>query len=271
VERRGRGGAYERAADDLRAGRLAIARERLKGYLVEVPWSLPARELLAQAQRIDGHPEEAGRWGFLVQGASRSSERAAFESTSRYRHQWAPGPGFVATNMLTALRWPAGLAAGDAHADAALAELDNRAAGEAEAAARRRYIPWHRRLRARLTGEEPIKFSVPGPPPRRAPHHGAHLALADDEHLARLLTDLRAQQTGLTSRQLRPAELLAHLHTAAEALDGSQLEWHELIGKLDDDLDQVLHRYHPVPAEEESWAAAHAALNVLDRAASPVR
>jgi len=268
VAGRQHGGARERAADDLRAGRPAVARERLKGYLVEVPWSLPARELLAQAQRIDGHPEEAGRWGFLVEGASTPAERAAFERASRFRHQWAPGPGFVATNMLTALRWPAGLAAGDAYADAALGELDSRAAGEAEAAARRRYIPWHRRLRARLTGGEPVEYSVPGPHPRRTPHHGAGLALADDDHLARLVTELRAHRAQLSKERLRPVELLAHLHTAGDALDGSQPEWRELVSTLDDDLEQVLHRYHPAPAEAETWAAAHSVLNVLDRAAS---
>jgi len=99
---RGHGGAREWAADDLRLGRPAVARERLKSRLVEVPWSLPARELLAQAQRADGHPEEAGRWGFLVEGASTSAERAAFERqplpapvgtrTRPRRHQHAHSP-----------------------------------------------------------------------------------------------------------------------------------------------------------------------------------
>jgi len=170
--------------------------------------------------------------------------------------------------MLTALRWPAGLAAGNAHTGAALAELDSRAAGEAEAVARRRYIPWHRRLRARLTGGDPVEFSIPGPHPRRAPHHGAGLALVDDGHLARLVAELRARRADLSTGSLRPVEFLAHLRAAGDALDGSQPEWRELIGTLNDDLEQVLHRYHPAPVEEETWAAAHAALNVLDRAAT---
>ncbi len=69
----------ERAQADLASGDVRKARDRLKGLLRTYPYSHEVRGLLADAYRRDGHPSEAGRWGYLVGPHATDLERAGFE------------------------------------------------------------------------------------------------------------------------------------------------------------------------------------------------
>jgi Tfp pilus assembly protein PilF len=83
---RNRSTGLTRAQADLVRGDTAAARHRLKSYLVDRSTCMDARRLLAHAYRVDGHADEAGRWGYLDEGAATDAERAAYE------HRW-PWPG----------------------------------------------------------------------------------------------------------------------------------------------------------------------------------
>ncbi len=52
-------------AELVAAGELVDARRRLRDLLGETPQRLDVRERLAEVYRLQGHPEQAGRWGFL--------------------------------------------------------------------------------------------------------------------------------------------------------------------------------------------------------------
>ncbi|MFI5527729.1 DUF6584 family protein [Kitasatospora sp. NPDC051853] len=64
---------------DLRAGRIPVARQRLRGLVGSYPADLTARRRLAEVYRLYGEPVEAGRWAYLE--ADRDpDETAAFEA-----------------------------------------------------------------------------------------------------------------------------------------------------------------------------------------------
>ncbi|MFE6750715.1 DUF6584 family protein [Kitasatospora purpeofusca] len=64
---------------DLRAGRIPVARQRLRGLVASYPADLTVRRRLAEVYRLYGEPAEAGRWSCL--GADRDpDETAAFEA-----------------------------------------------------------------------------------------------------------------------------------------------------------------------------------------------
>ncbi|MEU1282663.1 DUF6584 family protein [Kitasatospora sp. NPDC005856] len=78
---------------DLRAGRIPVARLRLRGLVASYPADLTVRRRLAEVYRLYGEPAEAGRWAYL--DADRDpAETAAFEA----RH---PDP----LDRMVALAW----------------------------------------------------------------------------------------------------------------------------------------------------------------------
>ncbi|MER7705078.1 DUF6584 family protein [Kitasatospora sp. NPDC097605] len=78
---------------DLRAGRIPVARQRLRGLVASYPADLTVRLRLAEVYRLYGEPAEAGRWAYL--DADRDpAETAAFEA----RH---PDP----LDQMAALAW----------------------------------------------------------------------------------------------------------------------------------------------------------------------
>ncbi|MEV7603703.1 DUF6584 family protein [Kitasatospora sp. NPDC089797] len=67
---------------DLRAGRIPVARQRLRGLVVSCPTDLTVRRRLAEVYRLYGEPAQAGRWAYLE--ADRDpAETAAFEDWHR--------------------------------------------------------------------------------------------------------------------------------------------------------------------------------------------
>ncbi|MFF0060368.1 DUF6584 family protein [Streptomyces sp. NPDC005279] len=68
---------------DLAAGRLPLARQRLRGLVSSFPADLSLRVRLADVYRLFGESVQAGRWSYLDAGRS-PEEVAAFEA--RYRH-----------------------------------------------------------------------------------------------------------------------------------------------------------------------------------------
>ncbi|WP_299038960.1 DUF6584 family protein [uncultured Pseudokineococcus sp.] len=254
-----RGDVFDRARADLRTGRTTTARTRLKSYLAHVPRSIPARALLAHAYRLDGHLDEAGRWGYLSPTACTPAERAAYEHSCR--HRW--GRHWTATSTLRGLHWPTGAAGGDPHADAVLADLDVRAAAELHSWS---YVPLHRRLLARVRRQQPAP--PPAPPPRTSgPLPDMHHALTQDEHLARLVTGLRAHRDGLTTAATTPEELHTAVRQAAVALDHAHPQWKDLLERLAIDLDADLHPRDPT-ATHDAQGIAIDVMNQLDRAAT---
>ncbi|MFF7043928.1 DUF6584 family protein [Streptomyces massasporeus] len=67
---------------DLAAGRVPVARQRLRGLVSSYPDDLPLRRRLAEVYRLYAEPAEAGRWMYLEQDRD-EAETAAFEA--RYR------------------------------------------------------------------------------------------------------------------------------------------------------------------------------------------
>ncbi len=67
---------------DLAAGRVPMARQRLRGLVSSHPTDLTLRRRLAEVYRLYGDPAEAGRWAYLEQDGD-PGETAAFEA--RYR------------------------------------------------------------------------------------------------------------------------------------------------------------------------------------------
>lgn len=64
---------------DLAAGRVPVARERLRGLVSSFPNDLMLRRRLAEAYRLYGEPAEAGRWMYLEQDRD-AVETSAFEA-----------------------------------------------------------------------------------------------------------------------------------------------------------------------------------------------
>jgi hypothetical protein len=87
---------------------------------------MDARRLLAHAYRVDGHADEAGRWGYLDEGAATDAERAAYEHGCQHRR----GTGWAATSTLNGLHWPTDAPAPTLYAAQALARLTATAARE---------------------------------------------------------------------------------------------------------------------------------------------
>lgn len=71
-----------RVDDDLAAGRVPVARQRLRGLLSSFPHDLALRRRLAEVYRLYGDAAEAGRWMYLEEDRD-ADETAAFEA--RYR------------------------------------------------------------------------------------------------------------------------------------------------------------------------------------------
>ncbi|MET9802957.1 DUF6584 family protein [Streptomyces sp. NPDC006368] len=67
---------------DLAAGRVPMARQRLRGLVSSFPDDLGLRRRLAEVYRLYGEPAEAGRWMYLEEDRD-ADETAAFEA--RYR------------------------------------------------------------------------------------------------------------------------------------------------------------------------------------------
>ncbi|MFE0649628.1 DUF6584 family protein [Streptomyces sp. NPDC059534] len=63
---------------DLAAGRVPVARQRLRGLVSSFPRDLALRRRLAEVYRLYGDAAEAGRWMYLEEDR-RADETAAFE------------------------------------------------------------------------------------------------------------------------------------------------------------------------------------------------
>ncbi|MFJ8541504.1 DUF6584 family protein [Streptomyces sp. NPDC093586] len=68
-----------RADADLAAGRVPVARQRLRGLVSSFPNDLMLRRRLAEVYRLYGEPAEAGRWMYLEEDRD-AAETAAFEA-----------------------------------------------------------------------------------------------------------------------------------------------------------------------------------------------
>ncbi|MFI1442133.1 DUF6584 family protein [Streptomyces fructofermentans] len=64
---------------DLAAGRVPVARQRLRGLVSSFPYNLTLRRRLAEVYRLYGDAAEAGRWMYLEEDRN-ADETAAFEA-----------------------------------------------------------------------------------------------------------------------------------------------------------------------------------------------
>ncbi|GHG30318.1 DUF6584 family protein [Streptomyces zaomyceticus] len=64
---------------DLAAGRVPVARQRLRGLVSSFPNDLMLRRRLAEVYRLYGEPAEAGRWMYLEEDRD-TAETSAFEA-----------------------------------------------------------------------------------------------------------------------------------------------------------------------------------------------
>ncbi|MEU5178831.1 DUF6584 family protein [Streptomyces longwoodensis] len=64
---------------DLAAGRVPVARQRLRGLVSSFPDDLVVRRRLAEVYRLYGDPAEAGRWMYLEEDRE-AAETSAFEA-----------------------------------------------------------------------------------------------------------------------------------------------------------------------------------------------
>ncbi|WP_030805573.1 DUF6584 family protein [Streptomyces sp. NRRL F-2799] len=71
-----------RVDEDLAAGRVPVARQRLRGLVSSFPYDPTLRRRLAEVYRLYGEPAQAGRWMYLEEDRD-AAETAAFEA--RYR------------------------------------------------------------------------------------------------------------------------------------------------------------------------------------------
>lgn len=78
---------------DLAAGRIPVARQRLRGLVSSFPDDLMLRRRLAEVYRLYGEPAEAGRWMYLEENRD-AAETSAFEA--RYH---------TASQRMRALAW----------------------------------------------------------------------------------------------------------------------------------------------------------------------
>lgn len=65
---------------DLAAGRVPVARQRLRGLVSSFPNDLMLRRRLAEVYRLYGEPAQAGRWMYLEQDRD-AAETSAFEAS----------------------------------------------------------------------------------------------------------------------------------------------------------------------------------------------
>jgi len=68
-----------RVDEDLAAGRVPVARQRLRGLVSSFPDDLTLRRRLAEIYRLYGEPAEAGRWMYLEPDRD-AAETSAFEA-----------------------------------------------------------------------------------------------------------------------------------------------------------------------------------------------
>jgi hypothetical protein len=122
------GTAFDRVLADRHAGRLSLARHRLKNYLVNKPASMEARRLLAELYRADAYPIEAGRWGYLVEEGATAGERAAYEWACA--HRLRPHGAWTNLCIRRGLCWVGALEEADDYAAAMLRQVDDAAAAE---------------------------------------------------------------------------------------------------------------------------------------------
>ncbi|WP_432043458.1 DUF6584 family protein [Streptomyces cadmiisoli] len=64
---------------DLAAGRVPVARQRLRGLVSSFPYDLTLRRRLAEVYRLYGDATEAGRWMYLEEDRN-ANETASFEA-----------------------------------------------------------------------------------------------------------------------------------------------------------------------------------------------
>ncbi|WP_432065498.1 DUF6584 family protein [Streptomyces sp. C10-9-1] len=64
---------------DLAAGRVPVARQRLRGLVSSFPYDLTLRQRLAEVYRLYGDAAEAGRWMYLEEDRN-ADETVAFEA-----------------------------------------------------------------------------------------------------------------------------------------------------------------------------------------------
>ncbi|MFF9360452.1 DUF6584 family protein [Streptomyces griseoluteus] len=68
-----------RVDEDLAAGRVPVARQRLRGLVSSFPCDPAPRRRLAEVYRLYGEPAQAGRWMYLEEDRD-AAETAAFEA-----------------------------------------------------------------------------------------------------------------------------------------------------------------------------------------------
>ncbi|MFJ8433935.1 DUF6584 family protein [Kitasatospora sp. NPDC094019] len=125
---------------DLHAGRIPVARQRLRGLVASYPADLTVRQRLAEIYRLYGEPAEAGRWTYLDPDRD-PAETAAFEA----RH---PDP----LDRMVALAWRGPeQSAPTESARARLAELREAATAQAGHPIRWDRVAHHARDRDRPT------------------------------------------------------------------------------------------------------------------------
>ncbi|GJF33509.1 hypothetical protein KNE206_62090 [Kitasatospora sp. NE20-6] len=110
-----------RAEADLRAGRVPLARQRLRGLVGSHPADLTVRRRLGAVYRLYGEPAQAGRWTYLDDDRD-EAETAAFEAryadprarmtALAWRDPEESAPTGTARERLTAVRTAASAAAG---------------------------------------------------------------------------------------------------------------------------------------------------------------
>ncbi|CAD5949839.1 DUF6584 family protein [Streptomyces cyaneofuscatus] len=98
---------------DLAAGRIPVARQRLRGLVSSYPHEPAPRRRLAEVYRLYGDPAEAGRWMYLEEDRS-PEETAAFEEryanavrrmrAMAWRGTESDAPTPFAAGQLTAVR-----------------------------------------------------------------------------------------------------------------------------------------------------------------------
>ena len=101
-----------RVQEDVAAGRLSMARQRLRGLVGSYPQRLDLREQLAELYRREGILSQAGRWSFLSESRDREElrafEREYADHVARMRAVGWRGPedaaGELARERLAALR-----------------------------------------------------------------------------------------------------------------------------------------------------------------------
>ncbi|MDB1088748.1 hypothetical protein PJ985_14360 [Streptomyces sp. ACA25] len=84
---------------DLAAGRVPLARQRLRGLVSSFPHDLALRRQLAEVYRLYGEPAEAGRWMYLEQDRD-AAETAAFEARYRTASQRMRAPAWRGSESL---------------------------------------------------------------------------------------------------------------------------------------------------------------------------